>query len=119
MVRQNKVRPQTPSDFFADDGILAALPGRHGCRTAALKINGEVVVIDGKPVYPYEDAPVNTGRIPGTTNFVRSIRCPSPAQLLDRGAGTFSDQLHALPRPGRRRQGHHQQIRHGQHGEFS
>ncbi len=113
MVRQNKVRPQTPSEFFPDAVLLARSSRPARCPAAGpYVINGQVLKIDGKPVYPYEDSPVNTGRIPGTTNLVpinplpitRAIAGPRPAAL--------PDQLPALPRPGGRRQGHHQQIRH-------
>src|SRR2546430_2121041 len=66
MDRQPKVRPQTDSDFFSD---------RMGSR---LPVVGTIARskpyhINDKDVYPYEDAPVNTGKIPGTTNFVPTI----------------------------------------------
>jgi hypothetical protein len=70
MVRQNKVRPQTPSEFFADQESSRLIPAGTVAHTGPYVINGEPLLIDGKPVYPYEDSPVNTGRIPGTTNFI-------------------------------------------------
>jgi mono/diheme cytochrome c family protein len=42
------------------------------------------------PVYPYEDAPVNTGRITGTTNFVELNPLPITAGLLRRGQQRFT-----------------------------
>jgi mono/diheme cytochrome c family protein len=45
--------------------------------------------VDGKPVYAYEDSPVNTGRIPGTTNFVPVNPMPITRQLMERGQQRF------------------------------
>src|SRR5439155_26882733 len=47
-------------------------------------------VIDGKEIYPYEDNPVNTGKIPGTTNFVQTIPLPVTARLMERGQQRFN-----------------------------
>ncbi len=58
-------------------------------------INGQLLLIDGKPVYPYEDSPVNTGRIPGTTNFIPNNPLPLTRQLLDRGQQRY--QINCLP----------------------
>jgi hypothetical protein len=85
MVRQNKVRPQTPSDFFADQESSRPIPPGTIAHTDPYVINGQPLVIDGKPVYAYEDSPVNNGRIPGTTNFVLNNPLPLTRQLLDRG----------------------------------
>jgi mono/diheme cytochrome c family protein len=89
MVRQNKVRPQTPSDFFPDQESSRFVPAGTIAHTAPYVINGEPLVIDGKPVYRYEDAPVNTGRIPGTTNFIALNPLPLTRQLLERGEQRF------------------------------
>ena len=51
--------------------------------------------IDGKPVYAYEDSPVNTGRTPGTTNFVQDNPLPLTRQLLDRGEQRY--QINCMP----------------------
>src|SRR5689334_14396311 len=63
MVRQAKIRPQTPSDFFPDQ--ISSRPHVDGtiAKTAAYEFEGQPVLIDGKRVFPYEDAPINTGRI--------------------------------------------------------
>src|SRR5579859_5181155 len=60
---QYKLRPQKPNAFFAN-GISSQpqVPGTIARSTPIQTVNGLV--------YPYEDAAVNTGRIPGTTNFV-------------------------------------------------
>ncbi len=95
MVRQNKVRPQTPSDFFADEESSRLFPVGTIARTTPIKINGEAVVIDGKPVYSYEDVPFNTGRIPGTTNFIPNNPLPLTRQVMDRGEQRF--QINCMP----------------------
>jgi hypothetical protein len=89
MVRQNKVRPQTPSDFFADQESSRLIPAGTIAHTGPWVVSGEPLVIDGKPVYPYEDAPVNTGMISGTTNFVEVNPIPLTRELLDRGEQRF------------------------------
>jgi hypothetical protein len=95
MVRQNKVRPQTPSDFFADQQSSRPVPPGTVARATPYVINGEPLLIDGKPVYAYEDAPVNNGHIPGTTNFVPSNPLPLTRQLLDRGEQRY--QINCMP----------------------
>src|SRR5258708_37863908 len=73
MDRQPKLRPQTVNAFFKDR-LSSQLP-----------VPGTVA--RGSP---YEDNPVNTGRIPGTTNFVATIPLPVTAQLLARGQERFN-----------------------------
>jgi mono/diheme cytochrome c family protein len=89
MVRQNKVRPQTPSEFFPDEHASRLIPAGTIPRGGPYVVNGEVVKLDGKPVYPYEDSPVNTGRITGTTNWVANNPLPITRQLLERGQQRF------------------------------
>jgi len=80
---QLKLRPQKPDGFFTN-GITSQLhlpgtiPRSDPIQTAA------------GPVYPYEDAPVNTGRITGTTNFVENNPLPVTAALLSRGQQRFT-----------------------------
>jgi mono/diheme cytochrome c family protein len=95
MVRQNKARPQTPSDFFADERSSRARPEGAVERSQPYEINGKMVLIGGKPVFPYEDAPMNTGRIPGTTNFIATNPLEVTRQLLDRGQERY--QIYCLP----------------------
>jgi mono/diheme cytochrome c family protein len=73
MVRQPKYRPQVPNDLFPDD------------RASRLPIPGTIAWDDH-----YEDTPVNTGRVPGTTNFVQVLPVPVTAQLLARGQQRFN-----------------------------
>ncbi len=78
MDRQPKLRPQAHNSLFADQ-LSSRLP-----------VEGTVprsrpTVLEGKEIYPFEDNPLNTGRVPGTTNFVETIPLPVTEQLLTRG----------------------------------
>jgi hypothetical protein len=95
MVRQNRVRPQTRSDFFADQESSRLFPTGTIPHTPPIVINGQPLVIDGKPVYAYEDVPYNTGKIPGTTNFVQNDPLPLTRQVLERGQQRF--QINCMP----------------------
>jgi len=80
---QLKLRPQKPSGFFTN-GITSQLhlPG-------TIARSAPIETAAGR-VYPYEDAPVNTGRITGTTNFVENNPLPITAELLKRGQQRFT-----------------------------
>jgi mono/diheme cytochrome c family protein len=43
-----------------------------------------------KLVYPWQDSPVTTGRITGTTNFVETLPLPVTDELLQRGQHVFN-----------------------------
>jgi len=73
MNRQAKPRPQSPDVFFEDG------------RTSRAPIPGTIAREDA-----YEDIPVNTGRVPGTTNFIETIPVPVTAQLIARGEQRFT-----------------------------
>src|SRR5689334_1516279 len=73
MDRQPKLRPQTPNHFFADG------------KSSRLPIAGTIAWDDH-----YQDTPVNTGRTPGTTNFVEVLPVDVNVQLLDRGQQRFN-----------------------------
>jgi mono/diheme cytochrome c family protein len=82
MVRQPKMRPQTYSEFFADH------------RSSRLPVAGTVahndpIMVGGKAVYEFEESPVNTGRIAGTTNFVATNPFPVTEELIARGQERF------------------------------
>lgn len=83
MKRQAKLRPQTANTFFAS-GFSSQLPQPGTISQSGPKLIG------GKEVYPFEDVPVNTGRIPGTTNFVELSPVPVTAELLKRGQQRFT-----------------------------
>jgi mono/diheme cytochrome c family protein len=78
MVRQAKVRPQTPNEFFAD--------------AAASRLPVAGTVARGAP---FEASPFHTGRLAGTTNFVEVLPVAVTAELLARGQDRF--QINCLP----------------------
>lgn len=73
MDRQPKLRPQTGNGFFADR--LSSQPHVPGTVS-----RGEA----------YLDIPLNTGRVPGTTNFVDTLPVPVTMELLKRGEQRFT-----------------------------
>ena len=83
MDRQPKVRPQTDYRFFGDT------------RSSRLPVAGTIarskpMKVGGKEIYPFEDSPVNTGRQPGTTNYVDFNPLPITEQLMARGQERFN-----------------------------
>ncbi len=81
MDRQAKLRPQTTDSFF-EDGRSSRLPvaGTIARSTPYRLSAGETNV-----VYPFEDAPVTTGRVTGSTNFVETGPFEITAQFIARG----------------------------------
>jgi len=73
MVRQPKLRPQTVDAFFKNG--LSSQPIVPG--TVARGV-------------PYEDTPVNTGKLSGTTNWVATIPVPVTAELMSRGRQRYN-----------------------------
>ncbi len=73
MDRQPRLRPQTANQFFPD-GLSSRLPVPGTIARGA----------------PYEDIPINTGREPGTTNFVELLPVPVTAELLARGRERYT-----------------------------
>ena len=82
MERQPKLRPQTANAFF-DDGMSSRLP------VAGTIARVKPIHVGLKEVYPWQDAPVVTGRVTGTTNFVELNPLPVTAELLQRGQEVF------------------------------
>ena len=80
---QLKLRPQTPNSFFPS-GLSSQLPV-----PGTIPRSSAIQTAAGK-VYPYEDAPVNTGRAAGTTNFVEINPLPITAALLKRGQQRYT-----------------------------
>jgi len=80
---QLKLRPQKENGFFTN-GLTSQLhiPGTIARSTPLQSANG--------PVYPYEDAPINTGHVTGTTNFIENNPMPITAELLKRGQQRFT-----------------------------
>jgi len=74
MERQPKLRPQTETqNLFWTNNMSSRLPVDGTIARGAL----------------YEDTPVNTGRITGTTNFVETNPVPLTRQLLERGRDRY------------------------------
>jgi hypothetical protein len=80
---QLKLRPQKPNGFFTN-GLSSQLsvPGTIA-RSAPIEVAGH-------PVYAFEDVPLNTGRIAGTTNFVENNPLPITAEFMKRGQQRFT-----------------------------
>jgi len=83
MDRQLKLRPQTPNGFFPNG--LSSQP--HVPGTIA---QSKPMIIGGKEVYSFEDVPVNTGRVPGKTNFIELNPMPVTGAMLSRGHERFN-----------------------------
>ena len=83
MKRQLKLRPMEPNGFFAN-GVSSQL-APPGTVAQSKPIN-----VGGREVYLFEDTPVNTGLIGGTTNFVDTNPFPVTAALLARGHERFT-----------------------------
>jgi len=83
MDRQPKLRPQAHNSFFTDQ-LSSRLP------VEGTVARSKPVVVEGREVYPFEDTPLNTGRVPGTTNFVETLPLPMSEQLLARGQQRYT-----------------------------
>jgi hypothetical protein len=80
---QLKLRPQKENGFFTN-GMTSQLhiPGTIARSTPLQSANG--------PVYPFEEVPINTGHVTGTTNFIETNPMPITAELLKRGQQRFT-----------------------------
>ncbi len=92
MNRQLKLRPMEANSFFTN-GVSSQLPP-HG--TIA---RSEPIQTIAGPVYSFENSPVNTGRITGTTNFVETNPLPINGAMLQRGRERFD--IYCAPCHGR------------------
>jgi mono/diheme cytochrome c family protein len=82
MNQQFKLRPETADNFFANDHTSQQPPQGTVARSRPIQT-------DAGPVYNYEDSPVNTGYITGTTNFVATNPLPVTPRLLRHGREQF------------------------------
>jgi len=82
MERQPKLRPQTVNASF-DNGMSSRLP------VAGAIARSEPIQVGDQLVYPWQDSPVTTGRVAGTTNFVDVNPLPVTAEMLRRGQQVF------------------------------
>src|SRR5438105_3030018 len=80
---QLKLRPQKENGFFTN-GLSSQLPipGTIARSTPLQTATG--------PIYPFEDAPVNSGHVTGTTNFIENNPLPITEKLLRRGQQRFN-----------------------------
>src|SRR4051812_45071256 len=80
---QLKLRPQK-EDAFLKSGLSSQLPvpGTVARSTPLQTTKGAV--------FPFEDSPVNTGHVTGTTNYVETNPLPITAELLARGQQRFT-----------------------------
>jgi mono/diheme cytochrome c family protein len=98
MVRQWKIRPQTPSDVYPDGWSSRQFPDGTIARSKPIVVSGEPLKIDGKPVYAYQDTPVTTGTTSVTktaTNYVELSPIPVTSKLIDRGQERYT--IYCLP----------------------
>lgn len=93
---QLKLEPQKPNDFFKN-GTSSQLP------PPGTVARSKPIMVAGRPVYPFEDSPVLTGFVPGTTNFVATNPFPITEQLLHRGQERFN--IYCSPCHGREADG--------------
>jgi mono/diheme cytochrome c family protein len=92
MNRQLKLRPMEANSFFTN-GVSSQLPP-----PGTIARSEPIQTIAGT-VYSFEDSPVNTGRITGTTNFVETNPLPVTGELLQRGRERFD--IYCAPCHGR------------------
>jgi len=92
MNRQTKLRPMVPDAFF-QNGVSSQLPP-----PGTIARSEPIQTVTG-PVYSFEDAPVNTGRVTGTTNFVETNPLPVTGEVLQRGHERFD--IYCAPCHGR------------------
>jgi mono/diheme cytochrome c family protein len=92
MDRQAKLRPEKPFDFFTN-GLSSQLP------PAGTIARSEPIQTASGKVYVFEDSPVNTGKITGTTNFVATNPLVVNTALLQRGHEQFD--IYCAPCHGR------------------
>jgi len=78
MDRQAKLRPQVPNAFFGDLRSSQLPPSGTVARSKA-------IVAGNDQVYAFQESPITTGRITGTTNFVEVNPFPITTSLLTRG----------------------------------
>jgi mono/diheme cytochrome c family protein len=83
MERQPKLRPQTANAFFAN-GMSSRPP------VAGTLARSEPIHVGDQLVYPWQDSPVTTGLLTGTTNFVEINPLPVTDELLQRGEQVFN-----------------------------
>jgi len=92
MDRQAKLRPMEPNRFFAN-GVSSQLP------PAGTVARSQPIETASGAVYHFEDSPVNTGRVTGSTNYVETNPLAVNAVLIQRGRERFD--IYCAPCHGR------------------
>src|SRR5271170_6701279 len=92
MDRQAKLRPQEPFSFMPN-GVSSQLP------PAGTVARSQPIETATDAVYRFEDSPVNTGRVIGTTNFIEINPLVVNEKLLERGRERFD--IYCAPCHGR------------------
>ncbi|MEI8290438.1 MAG: cytochrome c [Verrucomicrobiota bacterium] len=92
MDRQAKLRPQETFKFMPN-GVSSQLP------PAGTIARSEAIQTAGGVVYRFEDSPVNTGRVAGTTNFVEANPLAVNLKLIQHGRERFD--IYCAPCHGR------------------
>jgi mono/diheme cytochrome c family protein len=87
MDRQPKLRPQDRNSFFPD-GRSSRLPV-SGTVARTTPYQGMANSNPSDPVYSFQEAPVNSGLITGTTNFLESIPFQINEGFMDRGRDRY------------------------------
>ncbi len=82
MDRQAKLRPQVPNAFFPD-GRSSQLP------PSGTVARSRKMVAGNESVYPFEEGPLTTGRITGTTNFIELNPFPVNVSFIARGQDRY------------------------------
>lgn len=83
MDRQLKLRPSEPNGFFPNGRSSQAHPEGTIARATPIQTAAG-------PVMPFEEAPVNTGLRPGTTNFVELNPMAVTAAFIKRGQQRYT-----------------------------
>lgn len=83
MKLQPKLRPQNTDGFFTD-GLSSRLP------VPGTIARCQPIRVGDQAVYPWEDSPITTGRVTGTTNFIETNPLPVTDELLQRGEQVFN-----------------------------
>jgi len=82
MDQQAKLQPQKPAALVAN-GVSSQLPV-----PGTVARSQPIQTVDG-PAYLFQDVPLNTGRIVGTTNFIEINPLPVNGKLIARGRDRF------------------------------
>lgn len=95
MDRQPKLGPQTENGFFPSRMSSLLPPSNTVARAKAFEAALLAAPYNLKTHWPYEDTPVTTGRVTGTTNFIDTNPFQVTESLLARGRQRY--QIYCSP----------------------